>query len=314
MKSLSEKRILLTGASGFIGKNLLNYLIRTGAQVGAVCKENTPFFQLKNTKLFTGNLQDNSFLKKIFKEFRPNIVYHLAALVGEPISFTPAQQLATNASLTLRMLEESYRNGVELFIFPSSAEVYGNQALPFREEMPPKPLSFYGASKAAAENYVLSYHLRAEIKTTILRLFSVYGPGQKPTMFIPQLIQSLLKNETLSITQFDKKRDYIYVSDVAEAFLKVLESPRSWGEIINIGSGKSLSLREIVEILEEITEKRIKVAERKRKEKRGDVKFQQASIEKAKAILNWEPTTEIKQGLEKTIEWQKNLRNLSKRP
>jgi len=299
-----DVKVLVTGATGFIGRHLINALLKEGANVSIICRKNTELDQ--NVNAYTGDLTNLDFVHKVVKEILPQKIFHLAALVNPSRNMDLLEEiLKVNFYGTVNLLTSLKKIDYDSFVFSSTAEVYGDNDIPFQENMPLKPLSPYSLSKSSAEMFcnMLSKSYGYPIKT--LRLSLAYGPGQKADRFIPQLVTTLLKNKQFMMTKGEQKRDFIYVEDVIKALIKTSLNRKAKGETINICSGKQYPIKEIANKVSDmlhaknLIKKNLIYRTNEQWEYCGD-------ITKAKKILNWEPSTDIDNGLKKTIKWYKN--------
>lgn len=261
-------KILITGESGFIGNELKKYLKNNF--------EIVPF----------GRLMKKDITKKEdFKGLEADVVIHLASVLrGEP-----EKMLKTNINGTINVLEFCKENNSKM-IFSSSCAVYGNAQSPIKEDFPLNPINCNGLAKKIEENICKFYNKQFNIDCTILRLFNVYGPGQKKGFIIPDIIAQIKQREIVLGNPYPK-RDYVYMGDVVKAICKSIQLEGF--NIINIGSGKSYSVRNIAE---RISKKKIKF--------RDETKINSdiyANIEKARKKLDWEPKISLEEGLNKIL-------------
>lgn len=299
--------VAITGGAGFLGHHLAVYLKEIGYNVlviddlSRVNSENLESLERRNVPLIKEDILSEN-LPKILKANRPEKVIHTAALTSVEESLEkPDLYNKMNATGTLRMLEASHKAGVKHFIYISSAAVYDEpKYLPIDEEHPLKPKSPYGASKLAGEAYVL-YPRNISLKTTILRLFNIYGQGQNPSYagVITKFLKSI--NEKKPPTIFgdgEQTRDFIHVSDVAKAIEKALESETEG--IYNIGDGKPISINNLAETMISIAGLDLKPEHAP--PRRGEIKHSYANINKATLKLKWKPETGLEDGLRQLID------------
>jgi UDP-glucose 4-epimerase len=311
-------KILITGAAGFIGSHLAEFLVKKGYQVIGVDNFNgyyDPAFkqknidQLKDFPEFQLVRYDIQFAdwQRILKDVE--IIYHQAAQAGVRTSwgkgFTTYTERNINAT---QILLEAAKDAPKLkrFIFASTSSIYGNaETLPTHEEISPRPVSPYGITKLAAERLCQIYHQNFGIPIVILRYFTVYGPRQRPDMAFHKFFQAILKNEPIAIYgDGQQTRDFTFISDIIAANLAAAVTPNIEGEIFNIGGGSQVVLAEVLETITEIVGKPI--SKNYLAKNTGDTRHTAADISKAKAILGYRPLISLKEGLIKQWEWIKS--------
>jgi len=301
--SLKGAPVLVTGGTGFIGSHLVEYLLKEGANISIISKERIKLEN--NINVFTGNLSDPEFTNRVVKEVKPRKIFHLGAFVNPSRDFGMLNKIYKNNFYgTVNLLQSLLGTSYESFVFTSTAEVYGNNKVPFKEDMQLNPLSPYSLSKASAEMICNMFYQIYKNPIIILRLFLVYGPGQKPDRFVPQLITTLLNNKKFVMTKGEQKRDFVFVEDVAEALIKASLSREAQGQTINICTGKPNSIKEIADNVSDMINAKnlIDYSKPYRENEQWDY---YGDLGKARKILRWEPRTNIEDGLKKTIDWYK---------
>ena len=242
-------------------------------------------------------------IESVFKRHGIEAVVHIAAKAGVRNSVqNPYEYNEVNINGTLNLLNVARDSDVERFIFASSSSVYGNpQYLPIDEKHPTNPVSPYGVTKLACEKYCLFFEHAYALKTILLRFFTVYGPRQRPDEAIHKFTRLIFENRPITIYgDGNQTRDFTYVDDIVRGIELALKSNVS-GEVFNLGSGKRISVNELVDLLEKYSGKEVK---RVYIEKQlGDVSNTWASIEKAKHMLGYEPKVDIEEGVKRFIEW-----------
>ena len=310
-----EKRIVVTGAAGFIGSNLTDSLLKQGAEVIGVDNlyngrmENLDeAFKHDNFKFHKGDIRDLNFLLDIFESI--DIVYHLAAFTSVPQSVKmPENCNDVNVNGVLNVLNAARRMDVEKIIYASSSSVYGDTpTLPKREDMRRLPISPYGVAKLACEAYMQVYHQVYGLKTTSLRYFNVFGPRQKDSTYsgvIAIWLGNIIRNEDLTIFgDGTNSRDFTYIKDVIQANLLAAKNDVS-GEIFNIGAGSPISLTELAKLILKITNKEnLKIIYTEPRP--GDIIHSYADISKVKKLLKFEPKYNQEQGLKEYFKWYNN--------
>lgn len=315
-------RALVTGCAGFIGSHLVERLLRDGYKVtGVDCF--TDFYSRtikeENINELLG-YQEFSLLENDIPQMdgfpQVDYVFHQAAQAGVRESWGKNFQVYTknNVEATQRLLEFYKDTEIRKFVYASSSSVYGNVALPMREDSPLKPESPYGVTKQTAENLCYLYCINYHVPTISLRYFTVYGPRQRPDMAIHRFVRAILNGKQITVYgDGGQTRDSTYISDIIEANLLAANSDLA-GEVLNVGSGARMSINELIHKIEGITGKKAKLEYIEKQ--RGDVRDTLADISKAKQLLNWKPKVKIGDGLATYIRWlgRQNNQNSSQLP
>ncbi len=306
------KRIVVTGAAGFIGSNLTDSLLELGAEVIGIDNlfngrlENLDdAFKRTKFEFHRGDIRDLNFLLDIFKD--SDIIFHLAAFTSVPQSIKIPQNCNdVNANGVLNVLNAARRIDVEKIIYASSSAVYGDTpTLPKKEDTCRIPISPYGVAKLACEAYMQAYHQVYGLKTTSLRYFNMYGPRQKDSTYsgvIAIWLGNIIRDEDLTIFGDCKNsRDFTYIKDVIQANLLVVKQDLA-GEIFNIGAGSPITLTNLAKIILKLTDKehlKIKYTV----PRPGDILHSYADISKANRLLKFEPKYNQEMGLEDYFKW-----------
>lgn len=318
MFSWKKKKVLITGAGGFIGSHLTERLLELGAKVRAFVRY-TSRSDDGFIKYFSEDIRNNiEIVYGDIKEFETvakamdgiNIVFNLAALVGIPYSYIhPQEVVETNTIGTMNILMAARDAGIEKLVQTSTSEVYGTaRYVPINEEHPKQPQSPYSASKIAADAIALSFYHSFDLPVAVIRPFNTYGPRQSDRAVIPSIISQVLTKDKLTLGNTTPTRDFTFATDTAEGFIKVAESQKSIGTEINIGSGKEISIEDLIRKIISLVGREIVVehdAERVRPAQ-SEVERLCADNTKAKNLLGWSPKISLTQGLEKTIDFIKN--------
>jgi UDP-glucuronate 4-epimerase len=320
---MSEKimnHILVTGGAGFIGSHLCERLLRDGGHV--ICIDNfdsfyDPDIKIKNVgamtkkfpdlfELVTGDIRNPDHLKGIFQKNQIEFVVHLAARAGVRPSITdPLLYQDVNIRGTIVLLETCKAHGIRNFIFASSSSVYGeNQRVPFSEEdLDIQPISPYGATKRAGELLCYSYHHLYGMNIACLRIFTAYGPRQRPEMAIHKFTRLIDRGEKIPIYgDGSSRRDYTYIDDLIEGILGVIRYHKGF-EVYNLGESQTTSLKELIRLIEEAFGKKANVEVLEPQP--GDVSVTYADIAKAKRMLKYQPETDMNEGIKRFVEWYK---------
>ena len=314
------QNILITGAEGFIGSHLVEALVREGRHVRAMAQYNAfghhgwldtlPAATLKQVELVMGDVRDPFSVRDAMRGM--DAVMHLAALIAIPYSYVaPASYVEVNTMGTLNVLQAARDLGIRKVVHTSTSEVYGTaQSVPINETHPLVGQSPYSASKIGADQMANAYHRSFGLPVSIARPFNTYGPRQSLRAVIPTIIlQALNGSAQLSLGSLRPTRDFSYVTDIVSGLIAVLDSPRSVGETINLGSGFEISIGDVVGMVETITGKKFSVSTDNARIRPDDSEVERLCCDagKAKKLLAWQPRfygiKGFKTGLEKTITW-----------
>ena len=304
-------RVLVTGGAGFIGSHLVNALLAKGDAVTVLDNlSNGSMDNLKNHtnnpafRFIQGDIRDAKTVENAVVGV--DAVIHEAAMISVPLSIkNPKLAHSVNVEGTLALLKASLERGVKRFAYASSCAVYGKQAeLPISEDAPPKPLSPYASSKLAAEQNCLAFHEREGLETVCLRYFNVYGPRQTAGEYAGVMMKFLERLRTnqppIICGDGEQTRDFIFVSDVAEATLLALEREDVAGKVLNIGTGRTTSINDLCEIFLAATGN-TSLKPIHESPRAGDIRHSQADIKKAK-LLGFKPRVSLKEGVKRLWE------------
>ena len=312
-----KKKLLITGATGFIGSHLCEMSVRKGYDVIGFDRYNSENSHgwlensnyKKDIELILGDIRDYDSVYKAMKNC--DRVFHLAALIGIPYSYvSPLAYLKTNVEGTCNVLESAKNLNVTNIIITSTSEVYGSaKYLPMNEEHPLNAQSPYAASKISADQLSLSYYRSFKLPLKIIRPFNTYGPRQSNRAVIPRLINQCLdkKNDKLILGNLKPTRDFNYVSDTCEAYFEILKNSKSFGEIVNVGSNDNISIENIAKLVMQMTKRKLRITKDKKilRPISSEVDNLQCDNQKIMKITKWEPKINLENGLKKTIQWIK---------
>lgn len=324
---MSLKKILVTGSDGFIGSHLTEELVRQGYDVRAFTYYNSfnswgwldhsPKEIKENLDVFAGDIRDPHGVKEAMKGY--DAVLHLAALIAIPYSYhSPDTYVDTNVKGTLNIVQAARELGVQKVVHTSTSEVYGTaQFVPITENHPLQGQSPYSASKIGADQMAISFYRSFDTPVAVIRPFNTYGPRQSARAVIPTIISQIASGKkNIHLGALHPTRDFNYVKDTVQGFIDVMNSEKSIGEVINIGSNYEVSIGETVEMIAEVMGANITITtdeERMRPEK-SEVNRLWADNQKAKELLGWAPKyggkDGLKRGLKETAEWFTNPENL----
>lgn len=311
------KKILVTGSAGFIGSHLTEALVKNNYKVKALVHYNSfrsignlNFVNksvLKDIEIIFGNVEDFSFMKKISRGI--DIIMHLAALIGIPYSYEAVSSyIDTNIIGAQNILQAALENNVGQVIHTSTSEVYGSaEYIPIDEKHPQKAQSPYSATKIAADKLAESYWRSFGLPVSIIRPFNTYGPRQSARAVIPTIIMQIIhKVPKVFIGSDFPIRDFTYVDDTVRAFISLIGNKKSIGQVINVGSGKGISVKELGDLIcNVLRNKKIKITsvkERIRPQK-SEVERLVCNNKKAKELLGWQPKVNLEAGLKKVIQF-----------
>ena len=315
-----SKKVLVTGADGFIGSHLVELLIDSGIDVRAFCfynsnsswgwLENLPREKRENIDVFLGDIRDPLCVKTALKGCSE--VFHLAALIGIPYSYVaPSSYIETNINGTLNVVQGAREMELSKVVITSTSETYGTaQFVPITEDHPQVGQSPYAASKIGADQIAMSYHKSFNTPIVILRPFNTYGPRQSCRAVIPTIITQILKKkDTISLGSLTPTRDFNFVLDTCNAFLEVSKSKETIGKIINMASCFEISIEKTAYLIKEIMNSNIKIScnEERIRPKDSEVNRLFGDNKLLKKLTSWEAKygdiDGFKRGLEKTIDW-----------
>lgn len=314
--NLTSKKVLVTGSEGFIGSHLTERLVELGANVTALVQYNsfnnwgwidTFDKNVKDSiKVVTGDVREYDGMKRVIKG--QDVVFHLAALIAIPYSYlSPMAYVRTNVEGTTNVLEACREYEIEKIVHTSTSETYGTALyVPIDEKHPMQGQSPYSASKIGADKIAESFYRSFNLPVATIRPFNTYGPRQSARAVIPTVISQILDGKKeIKLGSLTPTRDFNYVKDTAEAFVKIAESDKTIGEVINAGSNYEISIGDTVRKIIDIMGKDVKIIcdeERIRPEK-SEVNRLWADNSKIKDITEWEPKYSLDKGLKETVDW-----------
>lgn len=321
----ADRRVLVTGADGFMGSHLTERLISYGAEVSVFVRSSSKvgtnqnnFKNLTAVKdkiktVIAGNIADSDSIDLIAKN-SPEFIFHLAADAYVPRSFDhPIEVMETNLVGTLNVLHAGMRiDGIQRIVCTSSSEIYGNPIyVPMDEKHPLNPAHPYGASKAAADRYAFAYYNTYKLPISIIRPFNTYGPRHTYDA-PPKFISLALQNKPLTIYGDGKQtRDFTYVDDLVNAFIVMGHHKKALGEAVNFGTGKETSILDLAKKIISLSGSKSQVVFQE--SRAAEVYRLVADTKKAKELFGWVADTNLDEGLRKNIEWVKGAGNEHKK-
>ncbi len=301
-------RCLVTGGSGFVGSNLVRRLINDENEVHMIVRKTSDLWRVDDIKnkitFHYTDLSKKDEIRDLIKKFKFDIVYHFAVYGGYNFQKDINKIINTNVLSTWNLFEECTKNGVQSFINTSSSSEYGEKFSPMREDMILEPNNMYGASKCASTLLLSTYSKEIKFNLITIRLFSPYGYFDSPSRLIPTVIKGALNNDKINLASKTSKRDFIFIDDVIEAYIKASTLKYKYGEIYNVGTGIESSVEQIVEKIIDITKSKSILNWNNDFNRQYEPKSWVGDISKMKNDLIM-PKISIDDGLLKTIEWFK---------
>ncbi len=307
---------LVTGAGGFIGTHLVEALVRNNARVRAFVHYNSrndwgnlellPEEIIERIEIITGDIRDPFCIRNAVKGC--DMVFHLAALIAIPYSYqAPMDFVNTNIQGTVNVMQACRDEGVGKVVHTSTSEVYGTALYtPIDEKHPLQGQSPYSASKIGADKMVESYYNSFGLQVATIRPFNTFGPRQSARAVIPAICSQILSGKKkIHMGLLSPVRDFTFVQDTVNGFIKIAESDRSVGEVINIGSGKGISIGDLLKTIMELIGKDIKIIsdDVRMRPLKSEVMNLLCDNRKARELVGWEPTFTLKDGLKETIRY-----------
>jgi NAD dependent epimerase/dehydratase len=313
--SWTGRKVLVTGAGGFIGSHLCEALVERGAKVTAMLRysgradfrdlEHLPPASLDAIEVVSGDVQDPHFVLRAVAG--KEVVFHLAALIAIPHSYAaPASYVRTNVEGTLNVLEAARQHGVARVVHTSTSECYGTALYsPIDEKHPLQGQSPYSASKIGADKIAESYHRSFGLPVATLRPFNTYGPRQSARAVIPTIVSQALSEPEVRLGSLTPVRDLTFVRDTVEAFLKIAETDAAIGRTVHVGTGRGVTIAELARLilsLMKVAKPVVEDAARVRP-KDSEVHHLLCDNRLAGSVLSWRPTVSLEEGLARVIEF-----------
>ena len=318
-----EKKVLVTGADGFIGSHLCEMLVQQGYKIRALSYYNSfnhwGWLEDVNCKneieIISGDVRDPHFCKQITENV--DLVFHLASLIAIPYSYiAPDSYIETNVKGTLNICQAALENNCKRVIHTSTSEVYGTaQYVPMDEKHTLQPQSPYSASKIGADAVAMSFYHAFNLPLTIARPFNTYGPRQSARAVIPAMITQITAGvKKIKLGDTTPVRDFSYVLDTCQGFIKLAECNKAIGEVVNIGSNTEISIAETFSIIRELMNSDVEFVKEKQRIRpaKSEVFRLKCDNSKISKLTGYKPEFSFKEGLKKTIEWFAQPNNLAK--
>jgi len=308
-----SKKVLVTGAGGFIGSHLTERLVELGAEVRAFVHYNA----LGNRgwldespvkgdiEFLAGDVRDRDSVQDAMRG--REIVFHLAALIAIPYSYqAPDSYVRTNIGGTLNVLQAAHLQGVEMLLHTSTSEVYGTaQYVPIDEGHPLQGQSPYSASKIGADKMAEAFHKSFELPVVTVRPFNAFGPRQSARAIVPTILTQLLAGGPVQLGKLTPTRDLNFVLNTVDGYILAASTPEAVGHTLNLGSGREISIGDLARLIAGLLGKEIHLEtdESRLRPEKSEVERLLAGSQLARELLGWEPRVDLESGLKKTIEW-----------
>ena len=308
--ALSGSRVLVTGASGFIGSHLTRRLLDAGAEVHALTSVVSSVYPTRlvdvrdRINLHEASLTDRGALEAVAALVKPAYVFHLGAYTHVGKSWQRVDEcVQVNVQGTVNLLMALAPHGYTRFVNTGTSEIYGDIDVPFREDNQPHPISPYSVSKYAAEEYFRLFGEAHRWPIVRVRPFNAYGPAQSPDRVIPEIITRAMRGETLRMTQGRQTREFNYVTDLADGFIKVATTPDIDGELVNLGCGIDVSMRDLATKILELMGNPITAEFGAIPDRPTEIWKMHCDPTKARDLVGYEAKTSLDDGLAATIDW-----------
>jgi len=308
--SLSGSRVLVTGGSGFIGSHLARRLIAEGAEVHALTDEVSAVYPVRlvdlrgSITLHEANLTDRNAMDAVVELARPEYVFHLGAYTHVGKSWQRVDEcIQTNIAGTVNILNALADTGYRRFIYTSTSEVYGDVAVPFHEDAKVEPISPYSVSKYAGERFCRMFRTGRGWPIVVVRPFNAYGPAQAPDRVIPEIIVRALRGQELRMTQGLQTREFNYVEDIADGFVRLATVAGIEGEVFNLGCGEEISMRDLATTILDVMGNPIEAQFGALAERPTEIRRMFSDSTKARERLGWKPAHTLVDGIDETIRW-----------
>jgi nucleoside-diphosphate-sugar epimerase len=307
---LAGTRVLVTGATGFIGSHLVRRLVSEGADVHALSSTVSSIYPVRlldirdRITVHEANLTDPTAMSVLAHRVSPRLVFHLGAYTHVGKSWHRVDEcVQTNVQGTVNLLQALAPTGYERFVYTSTSEVYGDIPVPFAEDSTVNPLSPYSVSKYAGERFCRMFHLGRGWPVVVVRPFNAYGPAQSPDRIIPEIIVKALTKERLAMTQGLQTREFNFAEDLAEGFIRAATVPGLEGQVLNLGGGEEVSMRDLAATVLDLMGGPIVPEFGALPDRPTEIPRMYSDTRRTREILGYQPRHSLQAGLEKTIAW-----------
>jgi len=306
---LAGRRVLVTGAGGFIGSHVTRALLSAGAEVYAMSASVSSLLPVRladiaaDIRIVEANVADRSAMDAMARSVKPELIAHLAAFTHVGKSFRRVDEnITTNIHGTVNLLL-ALDGQYERFVYTGTSEIYGDIPTPFREDAQVNPVSPYSVSKYSGERYCRMFHQAYDWPIVCLRPFNAYGPWQTPDRIIPEIVLTALRRGRLRTTEGQQTREFNYVTDLADGFVAALGAPGVDGEVINLGCGEDIAIRDLTRKVLELMGNPIEPEIGALAQRPTEIWSMYSDNTKARELLGWAPSHSLDEGLAETIEW-----------
>ncbi|HXQ61938.1 MAG TPA: SDR family NAD(P)-dependent oxidoreductase, partial [Acidimicrobiales bacterium] len=310
MDDLAGARVLVTGATGFIGSHLCRRLLADGAQVHALTSTVSSVYPVRlvdirdRITLHSGNLNDSGAMDAVVEGADPSVVFHLGGYTHVGKSWERIDEcIQTNIHGSVNLLQALSRSRYERFVYTSTGEVYGDAPVPFREDSTVVPVSPYAVSKYAGERFCRVLQRGRQWPVVVVRPFNAYGPAQSPDRIIPEIIVKALRRERLAMTEGLQTREFNYVDDLTDGFVRAGTVAGIEGEVFNIGGGEEVSMRDLARTILQLMGDPITAEYGALPNRPTEIWSMRSDVTKATERLGLPPARPLWEGLERTIAW-----------
>lgn len=300
-------KAFISGISGFVGAGLARHLLTNNIEVHGMVRETSDLWRLedikKDLRLHVGDLLDKNSVTRAIKSAKPDAIFHLAVYGAYPSQKDADLILSTSLLSTFHLLNAAKEVGVGMFVNTGSSSEYGTKDHPMREDERIDPNSYYAVGKAAQTLLCQHFARQEKLPIITLRLFSVYGPYEEPGRLVPTVILSALHGKDISLADAEIARDFVYLEDVAAAYVMASKRPELSGEIFNMGSGTQHTLKELADTAVEITGGSSKILLGGYEKRSFDTHTWVGDMKKTETLLGFTPRHTLKEGLAKSVAW-----------